>query len=273
MGQELAPTTGKKHWQGYVQLLAGKQMTLAAVKTKMAPAHVELCRGSSDQNIVYCKKDGLWVEWGEPGHQGQRRDLDDVAEEIKSGTKTVQQILLESPSTYHQYGRTLLALETACSAQRARSFTGSSPMPEIHWLWGEKGTGKSHHAHAEITRLCEVKGWDPDVDVLDQPDDHDWWDRHCGQRVLLLEEFRGEIKYPELLRICDKWPFSLRRRNLAPYPCRFEYIFITSCHHPNDVYIGLSHGDSIDQLLRRIRDGGGGIHHFAALAIRDGESN
>lgn len=53
-GRETAPTTGKKHLQGYVAMK--KQTTLVSMKKFFPGAHLEICRGTPAQNKVYCTK-------------------------------------------------------------------------------------------------------------------------------------------------------------------------------------------------------------------------
>ena len=53
---------GTPHLQGYVQFK--DQKTQSAVKKMMPRAHLEPRRGTIDQAVEYCKKDGDWEEFG-----------------------------------------------------------------------------------------------------------------------------------------------------------------------------------------------------------------
>ena len=53
-GKEIAPTTGKVHGQIYVQFPTPHSLSV----TGLRGAHFEKCRGSPEQNIKYCKKEG-----------------------------------------------------------------------------------------------------------------------------------------------------------------------------------------------------------------------
>lgn len=55
MGNEIAPTTGTTHIQGYC--IFKKNMSLAAVKKVCSKSHWEIAKGTSDQNIAYCSKE------------------------------------------------------------------------------------------------------------------------------------------------------------------------------------------------------------------------
>lgn len=64
-GKENCPTTSKKHLQGFMKL--DKKRRFLAVK-KLCPQsiHLEVCKGGEKDNLMYCKKDGDWIEWTKP---------------------------------------------------------------------------------------------------------------------------------------------------------------------------------------------------------------
>ena len=73
-----------------------------------------------------------------------------------------------------------------------------------------------------------------------------------GQDTVILNDFRGNLKYEELLQLVDKWPKSVKRRNRQPMPFVSKHIIITSSLPPEQVYVQRNEKDSLDQLLRRI---------------------
>jgi len=70
-GKETAPTTGTPHLQGY--LLHEKRVVLdTIIKLVDIPRiHFIPSKGSKQQNIVYCKKDGDFWQNREPGQPGR----------------------------------------------------------------------------------------------------------------------------------------------------------------------------------------------------------
>jgi hypothetical protein len=54
--------------------------------------------------------------------QGERTDLNVLRDEILAG-KSVQEIALENPDGFHQYGRTLKKLETIALRRKFRTWT------------------------------------------------------------------------------------------------------------------------------------------------------
>lgn len=64
-GEEVAPTTGKRHLQAFVEFR--NAATFEQVKARLDPqSHVEAAVGSLAQNRAYCTKCGNYYEVGEP---------------------------------------------------------------------------------------------------------------------------------------------------------------------------------------------------------------
>lgn len=66
--EEVAPTTGTKHLQGYMNLVKNQRMTF--VKKLLPRCHIERMNGRMDQNEAYCSKQGQLIEHGtKPGNK------------------------------------------------------------------------------------------------------------------------------------------------------------------------------------------------------------
>ena len=63
IGNEICPTTQKKHLQGFFALK--KRMRLTELNLPMKP-HIEPCKGDESSNIKYCSKDGDYIKYGFP---------------------------------------------------------------------------------------------------------------------------------------------------------------------------------------------------------------
>lgn len=103
-GEETCPTTGRKHYQGYV--IFTRPMRLPGAKKAIGDpsAHFEPARGTPKQNYKYCTKEGNFKEIGDISQQGQgkRSDLNIAAESIKN-TGSVQDVINNIPETYVKY--------------------------------------------------------------------------------------------------------------------------------------------------------------------------
>lgn len=234
-GYEICPSTGRPHLQGYMALKV--QMSRNAWNKKYGPHNCRYADGDADQNKIYCSKDGKFTEFGKLPISGERNDLEQLKNRIIEGTK-VDEITMENPMMYHQYGRTLERIETIVNRGKYRTW-----MTEGIWLHGKTGSGKSHAA---------FQGYNPEEYYI-WNDDNGWWDGYKGQEIVIINDFRGQIKYGELLNLIDKWPHSVPRRNHEPWPFLAKKVIITSSLKPQEVYNNLYENDKIDQLLRRLQ--------------------
>lgn len=239
--QETCPTTQRLHWQTYLSFKDVKTLS-AAIKyiSKLCITHpsVDIMRGTFQDNEKYCSKQGTLIKHGKEPHQGQRNDLVDLVGQIREGRR-VDDIALENPQMFHQYGRTFSVVEDITMRQLFRT-----EMTLCDWLVGPTGSGKSHTA---------LSTYNPSTHYI-LPDDNGWWDGYRQQETVVIQEFRGDtMKYSQLLELIDKWPYFVRRRNREPMPFTSKKVIITSPLTPEECYRGvLARNDNIDQLLRRV---------------------
>lgn len=235
-GKEIAPTTNTPHLQGYIYFK--NAITFNSIKKKLPnKCHIEKAKGSPQENVKYCSKEGNTIFKGQQPIQGERKDLNELRDDILKG-KSVDDIAVEDPEVYHQYGRTLEKLEDI--AQRSKFRT---EMTTCEWITGPTGSGKSHKAFTNFS---------PDTHYVLNTEDKGWWDGYKGQDNVIINDFKGEIRYGQLLQLIDKWPYSVPRRNRQPAPFVSKHVIITSIMRPEEVYHKLHERDGIDQLLRRI---------------------
>lgn len=226
--------SGQHHWQGMV--IYQHPRTLNAVIKKWKPAHVELMMGTPEQARDYCKKEGKFTEHGNFPEQGKRNDITEFVNQIMEGTLTPTDILMEHPTMYHIYGRTFIAAYDEFLRTRFRT-----KMTKLIWIFGKTGKGKSNWA---------FKFFNPDTDY-EWSDDNGWWDNYRQQPKVIIDEFRGQLKMNELLRLADRHPLSVSRRGRPPMPFTSETIIITSALKPSEIYCNLSENDRLDQFYRR----------------------
>lgn len=232
LGKEVGES-GTPHIQGYIHFKNARSWN--AVKKMMKRWHIDPCKGSPEQNINYCTKDKNYEEIGTRPKQGKRTDLDEIKDDIMNGKK-VEDIVIEQPMIYHQYGRTLNKIEDLRLRKNYRK-----EMTKGIWYWGETGVGKSHNA---------FMGYTPETHYV-LPNDNGWWDAYTQQDTVIINDFRGEIPYNQLLNLVDKWPFTVKRRNREPMPFTSKLVIITSSLRPEDIYHNRNDEDKIEQLLRR----------------------
>lgn len=239
-GAEVCPTTGRHHQQAFMHFKSQRTINVARLAKTLEKHHVEPMYGSIGQNEDYCSKEnnGELVEFGKKPEQGKRTDIEAVRDRIMKGQATVDEITVENPEMFHQYGRTMTRLEDIALRKRFRT-----QMTEGVWYVGPTGVGKSHRV---------FDGYNPETHYLWKLNDNGWQDGYCGQPIVIMNDFRGEIKYNEMLQLIDKWPFTVPRRGREPAPFLAERVLITSSLTPEQVYNRRAEEDSLAQLSRRI---------------------
>ena len=95
------------------------------------------------------------------------------------------------------------------------------------WICGASGSGKSHEAFSD---------YNPDTHYIKNLQE-DWWDGYKGQETVIINEFRGEIRFSELLDLVDKWPKTVKWRCRESVPFLAKRVIITSIKRPEDVYV------------------------------------
>ncbi len=237
-GEEVCPSTGRPHLQGYVEFESAVTRSSAARRIGDASAHFERRRGTQKQAIEYtCKvPGGAWEEHGSKGSQGKRTDLDAVRDCLADGG-TLREVL----DTGASYQGVRYAEKVLTYRERVRS----SP-PHVVWCWGPTGTGKSRYA----AEASEAAGHSAD-DIYWHAGGK-WWDGYDGHGVVIMDDFRPEdLKFQFLLRLLDRYPFRVEVKG-GYRQFRSPEIYITCPKHPSECY--RESGEDLDQLIRRINE-------------------
>lgn len=231
IGVEVCPETGKKHLQGYVEF--SKTMDFSKMKEVLggAETHLEKRRGSAQQASDYCTKEGSFKSFGEISRQGKRNDIDEVKDIIKSGGNLRE--ITESTSSFQGWRAAEMYLK---HNENKRNW-----LPDVHWYYGETGSGKTKKAHDVLTDLYGGY-WMSGKNLK-------WWEGYDADEGVLIDDFRKDFcTFHELLRILDRYEYRVEvkggsRQLLA------KTIIITSCYAPTEVY---DTREDVGQLIRRI---------------------
>lgn len=241
IGYELCPSTNREHWHAGIKYKSTREFHVMKKKYPTVNIQEKGKYSTWEQIIAYCTKNSKYFESGEvpKNEQGQRKDLDSFKDSIADGSLRVESILEENPYIYHMYGRTLEKLEDLALRKKYRT-----EMTLCDWLVAETGKGKSHRAFSNYS---------PETHYVLNLQDKGWWEGYKQQEIVVINEFRGQIAYGELLDLIDKWPKTVPRRGREPMPFTSKKIIITSSMTPDEVYHNLSLSDSLNQLYRRIK--------------------
>ncbi len=228
VGDETAPTTKKKHWQGYMYydtLKSFKQIQ------KLLPkgTHIEHAKGTAFQNQTYCSKEAILFEKGDPPMQGKRTDLALLREAAKGGASLYEMIETSSSIQGAKCSNLLLSVY-----EPKRHWK-----PMVYWLWGPPGTSKSVYAES----LCKKEPWWSNKSLR-------WWNDYDAHENVIIDDFRSDYcTFHELLRILDRFPYSVELKG-GSRQLLAKQIIITSPLSPQEVYQYTS--ENMNQLLRRI---------------------
>jgi len=185
--------SGTPHLQGYIRFK--NQKTMSAVIKQIKGAHIEIKKGSCDQAIQYCKKDGDVYERGEaPASQEEKgqRGKAKMAEILKRAREGDEQWLEDNhPGEFYRH------LATFRSHKKPKTEIIEGDLANEWWV-GETGTGKSK------------KLWE-DYPEHYRKDQNKWWDGYVGQDVVAIEEASPETCQKLASRMkqwADRYPFD-----------------------------------------------------------------
>lgn len=224
-GAEICPTTGKFHLQGYLELDSPVRFT--TLQRRWPGVHLESRKGSQQQAIDYCKKDGKWMEYGDPKQQGKRKDIDDLIEAVNEGIP-MSEIAKSAPGTFIKIHKGLGAYRFAIQGDRTEK-------PFVEWRWGPTGTGKTRGAFEKHADSIFIKDGTP------------WWDGYENQRAVLIDDFDGKWPYRDLLRLLDRYPYQGQIKG-GYVKMNSPFIYIT-CEHPPSHFWS---GNELAQVARRL---------------------
>ena len=187
------------------------------------------------QDNLYCMKiDSDVIINVNNKKQGNRTDLQFVAKRLEEGA-TASDMMDEALETMARYGPFVAKLMS--HKRRRREYV--KPTVIVHY--GKTGCNKTRDAYESVND--DYYKW--------TPSQGSWFDGYCGQTDVIMDEFRGQLPFGQLLDLLDGYPQTrvpIKGGFVEWSPTR---IFITSPKHPRDWYPNLE-GESDEQLMRRL---------------------
>lgn len=154
----------------------------------------------------------------EDSEQGHRSDLEEACHLVR--TQGLKRVAEEAPTQFVKYHRGLTALLTASLSHR-------SEQPEMVWLSGETGTGKTSWALDNFPAE-----WVYPVPMRATVGHVLWWDGYTQQRVVVIDDARPVwMSMTDILAIVNRFPYHARTHS-GFVPLNSPIVVITSILTP-----------------------------------------
>lgn len=225
---------------------------------KLFPSiHIEPTRGNKEQAEDYINKRG---QFSEKSHtvivpavyrgqikaaQGTRNDLAVIEELLEQGMRPND--IMDISLNYRKHEP---LIKKAYFRKRDRE-TPIMRGVAVYWHVGDSGTGKSY----TYTQLAKAHGVDNIYFMTDY--ENGGFDMYQGETILIMDEFKGNIRFQQLLNYLDGYKMQVHCR-YANVNALWTEVHITSIYPPEEAYRFMvdkesQHRDTVKQLLRRIR--------------------
>lgn len=227
LGDEVCPTTGRRHLQGKVTWLRAYRLTQLA---KLVP-HTAF-KPSCSEDFNYGMKEELLLDRKE-SQQGARNDLRDAMLLVRQKKPRID--LMEAhPGTVARFGAFLNSYNAELNRYTGPRF--------VVWAHGETGAGKTFtfERFAELNSIeyasVEISGGG-------------FFNGYQGEQYVIIDEFRHTLlPFSTLLKILDRYRHVVSvKGSFIPWNARL--IYITAPMRPEDCYPTT---EDVRQLLRRI---------------------
>lgn len=256
-GEEVCPTTGRPHLQGYVYF--PNKVTWNLLKGISRRICIAVAKGNAEQNRVYCSKSGtpepnlVFFEAGTIPEQGKRSDYLELTRQTILGTLDIKSVAKRYRETEDEDDLKLIS----AFARHRKSMDGLraemvAPRDfrvaiEVIWCYGPTNVGKSHWIRTEVDK--------EDHFIIPAPTSRThvpWFPRYRGESICVLEDFRSDkFSFNFLLTMLDKMPMKVMIGTGDFCELAATKFYVSCPYHPNECYPEESESDR-KQLLRRI---------------------
>nr|WAE42283.1 MAG: replication associated protein [Cressdnaviricota sp.] len=236
--EEECPETKRHHLQGYVEF--NQPLTMGQIKKIFndKTMHLEIRRGSQEEAIIYCSKEetriGKTITYGTPAQQGKRTDLDCLLQ-LKS--MTISEFVVNNTHIAIKYPQGIKLIKQSIenlNIEKNREI-------EVTAIIGKPGSGKTRFVYENETDIYKLNT---------NSNGTLWFDGYEGQKVLLIDDFKGWIKYTDMLTILDRYPYRCQLKGSYTW-ANWKKIYITSNYSIDEWYT--NENINMAALKRRIQ--------------------
>lgn len=248
---------GMEHLHGI--LSSNSTVRFSTIKNFLGEkAHIEMTTGTKKEAEDYINKMGKYSEKGEvilakyqvgeiKGRQGSRADIQVIRDAINEGLTWRAVMRLED----RFYSPKYISIIKNMYFDKRNKETPFKRDVKVHWLVGDSGSGKT----GITLDLLKEYGEDGFFIVSDYQNP---FDGYAGERIIVLDEFRGQIPYAVLLGMLEGYKKEMHAR-YANVLGLWDEVYISTIKTPEEVYSKMmekedSETDPISQLLGRLTD-------------------
>ncbi|AYP28810.1 MAG: replication-associated protein [Tirithivirus golfim] len=226
--KEKAPTTGHEHIHCYAHFSTSRNISIK----KCAGAHIEICRGSPQQNIAYIEKDGdIITEWGTRPRQGGWHNVAEL--------RAIDNPDDLSSTEYSKW----LQVKSRTKIKIADVFKNDLV---VYYITGDSGAGKSKRAF----EILAENGYE-ECDMISYENGfYNGVSDGCG--ACIYDDWRpSDMKASEFIKMIDYnvHPMNVKGGHVLN---RYRIVIITSIIKPQHIYTGLT-SEAREQWMRRMK--------------------
>lgn len=224
---------GTPHLQGYAELET--RASFKKITEYLNGFHIERRKGTPQDAIRYCTKDGDVAVYGTPKKPGQRTDLQSLKSLLQENSSL--KALLEDDSLQLNFQSLRFAENLIKYYDKPRDFK-----PTVTWYYGPSGVGKTRTAIAKVPQA-----------YFKSNGSGKWWPGYDGEEDIIVDDVESSnygLKY--ILGLLDRYPFTVELKGCSRQ-FKGRNIYVTSLQHPEVEFRSEWQSDKIiPQLLRRI---------------------
>lgn len=253
--------TGNHHC--HMVLCNENKIRFSTIQNTFPGIHIEPTKGSKADVESYIKKLGKFEEkahtivvpakfsgviLGADNNKNMNQIYDDITVMLNAGMSP-EQIM----STGLKYRKQETLIRKAYMAKRHQE-TPLRRQVDVYYHVGESGDGKSY----TYVKLCDEYGKENVYLMTDYKNTGTGGiDYYQGERILFMDEYKGELTYSQFLVMTDQYPAQIHCRYANVYALWNE-IHITSVYPPEEVYERMVNNedrliDTQKQLVRRLK--------------------
>lgn len=236
VGHETCPDTGREHWQGFVQFTTPCSLKVAQRRLQIPNLHMEAIRGTVQENIDYCEKDGDVWSVGDALAMGQRVDIDELRVMLDDGASMLDVARANFPTFTRSY-RAFQVYESLLAEASRRDFRQVS----VIVFAGTTGFDKTRIAMSYFP-----------YKILGTEKGLQWFDFYKGQDVLLIDEFdSATVPITTMLSLLDGYCLRLPIKGGFTFANWTKVIITTNQVSPLYEDASVEHKEAFDRRVNQ----------------------